>query len=135
MPEPVEEIEPGILGHLEVVKDEVAPVQQDRVIEAREEIDLERFKIDASADIKTQILQVDHAIRLRLRHMEVSASCIKDFFGFHPSESISFCGNVPATRKDWVTSFVSNARGIEEAAHDVELLNDYLRELELREDE
>lgn len=127
--------EPGTLGHLEVEKEEVAPVQQDRIIEVREEIDLKKFKIDASADIKTQIQQVDLAIRLRLRHMEVSASCIKDFFGFHPSESIMFSGNVPATRKDWVTSFVSNARGIEEAAHDVELLNDYLRELELREDE
>ncbi len=135
MPEPVEEIEPGTLGHLEVVKDEVAPVQQDRIIEVREEIDLERFKIDASADIKTQIQQVDLAIRLRLRHMEVSASCVNDFFELHPSESIMFSGNVPATRKDWITSFASNARGIEEAAHDVELLNDYLRELELREDE
>ncbi len=133
MPEPIEE--PQILGKLEVAP--VQPITMDtkRIIEVREEIDLERFKIDASADIKTQILQVDHAIRLRLRHMEVSASCIKDFFGFHPSESIMFSGNVPATRKDWVTSFVSNARGIEEAAHDVDLLNDYLRELELREDE
>ena len=133
MPEPIEE--PQILGKLEVAP--VQPITMDtkRIIEVREEIDLERFKIDASADIKTQIQQVDLAIRLRLRHMEVSASCIKDFFGFHPSESIMFSGNVPATRKDWVTSFVSNARGIEEAAHDVELLNDYLRELELREDE
>ncbi len=140
MPEPVEEIEPGTLGHLEVVKEEVAPVQPitmdtKRIIEVREEIDLGRFKIDASADIKTQIQQVDLAIRLRLRHMEVCASCIREFFGFHRSDSIMFSGNVPATRKDWVTSFVSNARGIEEAANDVELLNDYLRELELREDE
>ena len=71
MPEPVKEIEPGTLGHLEVVKEEVAPVQQDRVIKIREELDLDKHGIDEKANAADRCLMTKNALLEKARALEI----------------------------------------------------------------
>ena len=75
MPEPVEEIEPGTLGHLEVVKGKVAPVQQPkidthRIIEIREELNLEKYGIDKKATPEDRVETTKKALLEQARALE-----------------------------------------------------------------
>ena len=63
--------EPGTIGHLEVVKEEVAPVQQDRIIEVREELDLKKYGIDEKANAADRCLMAKKALSEKGRVLEV----------------------------------------------------------------
>lgn len=131
MPEPVKEIEPGTLGHLEVVKDEVAPVQQNRVIEIREEIDLKKFGIDRSADIRKQKMQVNVAITNEYFLIQPETVPLTD-----DSLIESYFSDLSkATRGDLVWGAVAAAQRISEHVHNIELLERYLTDLEEKEGE
>lgn len=129
MPEPVKEIEPGTLGHLEVVKEEVAPVQQDRVIEVREEIDIAKFAIDCEADVETQKKQTSHAIDKEYSFMKPELVTLEE----QAMADYEFSSVSKATRRDWIWDAVAAAQRISEHVHNIELLERYLTELEEKE--
>ncbi len=64
--------EPGTIGHLEVVKGEVAPVQQNtkKIIEVREEIDLKKYGIDTKANPEDRVKATKKALLEQARVLE-----------------------------------------------------------------
>ncbi len=131
MPEPVEEIEPGTLGYLKVVKDEVGPVQQDRIIEVREEIDIAKFAIDCEADVETQKKQTSYAIDKEYSFMKPELVTLEE----QAMVDYEFSSVSKATRRDWIWDAVAAAQRITEHVHNIELLERYLTELEEKERE
>jgi hypothetical protein len=131
MPEPVEEIEPGTLGYLKVVKDEVGPVQQDRIIEVREEIDIAKFAIDCEADVETQKKQTSLAIDKEYSFMRPELVTLEE----QAMVDYEFSSVSKATRRDWIWDAVAAAQRISEHIHNIELLERYLTELEEKEAE
>lgn len=65
--------EPGTIGHLEVVKEEVAPVQQNtkKIIEVREEYNLKDFGINPDASLEKKYEKSREAFRGVVRGVEI----------------------------------------------------------------
>lgn len=121
MPEPVDEIEPGTIGHLEVVKGEVAPVQQNtkKIIEVREEYNLKDFGINPDASLEKRYEKSREAFRGVVRGVEIA--CLRT------SEIMKSINEGGAGNYEEAVE-IQFAR-LERAIHDFRMFRRYFREL------
>lgn len=106
-------------------------MQQDRIIEVREEINLAKFAIDCEADVETQKKQTSLAIDKEYSFMRPELVTLEE----QAMVDYEFSSVSKATRRDWIWDAVAAAQRITEHVRNIELLERYLTELEQREDE